>query len=181
MNERLSPELLAFDTQLVEDSTRLLASAEARAKAVGSWIGDVLQLEVDRVRFMLCEYLRTRLRKIQKFPFWTLSDRDTSERLSESELVFAGEYVDLVAEHLDHSFLSQVPERHRVLGDDLSVMINAPRLDSHIFIKVLQDIGPFQDVTLPESGPILLVQDDQILMRYRAIQGLLRQNRVQLL
>ena len=51
------------------------------------------QMEIDRVKYLLASYLRTRLRKLEKYAFHVLSNQALHRRMSPHEFAFVNECV----------------------------------------------------------------------------------------
>lgn len=69
-NEKAAPELLEFQADVVRD---LAATLDAQAKSLaepdarrGPFVQGLYQLDVDRVKFIVAAYLRTRLGKVRR-------------------------------------------------------------------------------------------------------------------
>jgi len=75
------------------------------------------QMEIDRVKYLLASYLRTRLRKLERFAFHVLRDKSCYDRLSPAEFKFVRE---CVAQSLSGavSSLLCVPTGHSALVSD---------------------------------------------------------------
>ena len=74
------------------------------------------QMEIDRVKYLLASYLRTRLRKIEKFVFHILGSEEEFSKLSSNEVAFASKYMEAVERHLKESCLDQIPDKFRGLS-----------------------------------------------------------------
>ena len=85
--EKAAPDILQYETRLI---TNLLEQIELQDMAVNRKPQDVqdqftagmYQLELERVKYMVQLYLRTRLLKIQKFLFYLLDDEEQTQLLS---------------------------------------------------------------------------------------------------
>jgi GINS complex subunit 4 len=75
-------------------------------------------MEIDRLQYMVSSYLRTRLRKIEKFALHLLSDAVLSQRLSQKELNFAKQYVVLFETHVNDLALGKFAEEHRSITSE---------------------------------------------------------------
>lgn len=175
VNERASPEILSYDYATVSEAQRVIKTQQDcidqadidtvdREESSMKLVRDLMQLDVDRLQFILTSYLRTRLLKIEQHVMYILLHQDYVERLSEHEAKFASNYVDLLAEHFHTSLLDLIPERFRELDDDsdeakmsipnyyccilkylnLLYLVPAPNKESFVFIKVLEDVGEFR-------------------------------------
>lgn len=100
INEKFAPEILPHKSEIVdcllgqisymEDNLQNLTSKDFRKSAH--------QLEIDRLRFLITNYMRTRLEKIEKFVLNILKeeqlriDQGDDLYLTEQELKFAKDY-----------------------------------------------------------------------------------------
>lgn len=118
-NEKAAPELLEYQQEVVEEVKHALAKQEeviatirgsARGRALQHM---VLQMDFDRVRYLLLEYLRVRLRKIQSVGLYLITTQELHSRMSQAELSFCRAFVDLDAEHMQRLFLDRVPKSFR--------------------------------------------------------------------
>src|SRR3989338_3644955 len=69
------------------------------------------ELQLDRIRFLLASYLRSRLLKIEKYAEYISNNDEILERLSEREQKFAKEYSELERNHLNTMFLNGLPDQ----------------------------------------------------------------------
>jgi GINS complex subunit 4 len=100
------------------------------------------------------------------------------DRLSVKEREYAHAYCDLLGEHLHNAFLAQLPESLQSLADQN--MVVRPNIDQHVFIRVTSHVGDFQ---LDDAGveAVSLELGDTYVVRYRTVQQLLREKRVELI
>ena len=93
-NEKMAPELLPFQFELVESLLRLVSSREQmieqkrQVDADDRFNVNVNKMELERVKFVIKSYFRFRLAKIERHLVY-LIEKDRSELLSESEKIFA--------------------------------------------------------------------------------------------
>jgi GINS complex subunit 4 len=96
-NERLAPELLPFQFRLIDSISKQLGGQEKKIStqansgqitADDKFYLNIRRMEVERVKFALKSYLRTRLAKIEKHLLYII-EKDCSELLSEAEMQFA--------------------------------------------------------------------------------------------
>jgi len=198
VNEKCAPEILPFEFDLVQrvvaavDSREsVVASARASASTGPSSAADdlqthVFQSELNRVRFLLRAYYRTRLFKIENHAVWTLKEPAVLARLSTLEKEYATNYANVVEEHFG-SVLGQMPEGYGSMLQQIEEqdaawdMVPEPNLDKHVFCLVKQDRG---DVMLDPDDPentMDLERNDIIMIRYRLIKTLLEENAVDLM
>ena len=91
-NEKLSPVLLPYEEKIIADLTVQIETKEKESLNMEKELRDMVELDNERVKFMIKDYLRIRLAKIEKFMFYILKN-DLSNLLSQNEIKFI---VDLV-------------------------------------------------------------------------------------
>ena len=178
-NERCAPELLPHRDDLVQHVLRLCEAQQEAVAAMGE--GETLkrgmyETELDRLKFMLVGYLRTRLRKIGTLAIHLGSEQANPEAiqcLSEQEKVFASGYTKLCQEHVDRCVwdlvdTSRLPEQLKHITA-VKAVAAGPKLDAHVFCRVLRDCPPF---TLPEGDQVELFAGEVALLRYEALKPL---------
>ncbi len=77
------------------------------------FLANMFQIELERARYLLRSYLRTRLEKISKFTTLCITDEILKSRLSIEELKFATQLEAITTKHLNESFLQFLPEKFR--------------------------------------------------------------------
>ena len=190
LNERFSPELLPFESELVLRVRQQLLFMQAEIterfrpedsdSAVGS-AESICRMEVLRIRFLLKSYLRCRLEKVEKYPIFYLSQAGLRNLLSGEELNYAEKYVDLLEKHFSEAFLGRLPANFKKLTDSSSEgdMVSAPQLHGYVFLRVVEDIGPFRPDNT-SAVTVDLAAGELYVMRYSSIRGLLLEGRVEL-
>ena len=100
MNEKLCPELLVPMTEEIECMQEQLAIMDRNLNSLSSkdLRRELHQQEVNRIRYVLVSYFRTRLFKIQEFPWFirkveSLRAPETPSKLTAQEHKFLKEYV----------------------------------------------------------------------------------------
>jgi GINS complex subunit 4 len=197
-NEKCAPEILPFEHDLmrrvtesvdVQEST-VAASRAAAGSGTSSATDDltahVYHAELNRIRFLMRAYYRTRLRKIETYAVHCLKEPDVLERLSDLEQRYASDYANIVEEHFS-SVLGQMPEGYesmvqQIIEEDGAFdMVPEPDANAHVFCRVREDRG---DVMLDPDDPentMDLERDDILMIRYRLIKKLLEEEAVDLM
>ncbi len=122
-NEKSSPELLPYEAALIDaPEDGLLPLVEAQQQALAGARRDVYsrglyQLDIDRIKFVLASYLRTRLGKVQRWHrhLQALPVGELARLLSPAEREFLGDYIRAREELLHSAVLGQLPEEERSL------------------------------------------------------------------
>mmetsp|Transcript_30071 Transcript_30071/g.41954 ORF Transcript_30071/g.41954 Transcript_30071/m.41954 type:complete len:228 (-) Transcript_30071:175-858(-) len=190
-NERAAPELLVFEADIVQAAKQALEAhteslVEARDNVQAeddnhnTFQFSLFQMDIDRVTYLLNAYLRTRLKKIEKFVLYILQDQD--DRLSTDEYKFAEGYLNLTEEHFIKSFLQFIPDKFRELTDNdkLVDMVPRPSLQQHVFLRVNTDVPAFP---LTEDGEqeVDLAKGDVFAASYFVFKDLLAEDKIALI
>uniref|UniRef100_A0A3P9LUF1 DNA replication complex GINS protein SLD5 n=1 Tax=Oryzias latipes TaxID=8090 RepID=A0A3P9LUF1_ORYLA len=189
LNEKFSPELQENKSEVVECVMEQLTHMESNLQRVkkGDTKASIHRMEVDRIRFVLASYLRSRLQKIEKF-FPHVLEREKSRAdgepslLSPEEFAFAKEYYDNTEAYLKAVALKRMPPNLQSI--DMLKAVPEPCLDSFVFLRVKEK----QENILiePETDDqreyvVDLEEGSQHLMRYRTIAPLISNGAVKLI
>lgn len=191
VNEKVAPDILEYDEELVDRLQQRLAQQEERVGSLEAhWSVEIERsmylLEAERLKYLLACYLRTRLKKVQKYAMLCLEQArpggegspPTHPCLSRQELTFAQEYFFMMGMHMKDNVLSKMPigyeqlvKQHRNSTEKDTMPM--PDLNHHVFCKVLEDRGT---VELDEEGleTAQFEQGDLYVVRYKPIQDLLK-------
>jgi len=142
-------------------------------------MANIYQMEVDRIKYALTCYLRTRIKKIERHARYISNTPEVHKLLSTKELEYLKGYLQVVDQCLYQGFLERLPQHLRTLADDRSSpsMIEEPNLEQFIFALVTVDVGLFhmdtgEDIDLPLG--------DLIVIRYKAVRQLVLDKKLQL-
>ncbi|KAI8905601.1 hypothetical protein EDD86DRAFT_211879 [Gorgonomyces haynaldii] len=92
---------------------------------VDGFVSIVIQQELERIKYMVRSYLRTRLRKIECYCTFLLLDPAERDKMSDDELRYATKFRDLVSQYHTESFLNELPETLRSLDEpQMSILLN---------------------------------------------------------
>ncbi|XP_029618761.1 DNA replication complex GINS protein SLD5 isoform X1 [Salmo trutta] len=194
LNEKFSPELLENKSERVECVMEQLTHMEANLQRVrkGDMKASVHRMEIDRIRYVLSSYLRSRLQKIEKFFPHVLEkeksrvEGDTSF-LSPEEFAFAKEYLANTETYLKAVALKHMPPNLQtvdMLKAGEAWQVPEPCLDSFVFLRVRarQDNILVEPETDDQREYVVdLDEGSQHLMRYRTIAPLVSSGVVQLI
>ncbi|TDL16299.1 GINS complex, Sld5 component [Rickenella mellea] len=188
-NERHAPEILPSNGELLsrvldqirrqsDDANALRRDANLSEEE--HYMTMLVQTEVERVKFIIRSYIRTRLFKIEQFARHMTNDPEIQARLSQAELTHARRYTALVEKQFTTSVLGHLPDTQRGLDDDVPTlpnMVTEPDKDRPVFIHARQACGPVQ---LPDGSGFEIANDSIHLMRYHTIEQLLARGEVEL-
>ncbi|KAJ2816147.1 GINS complex subunit, partial [Coemansia sp. 'formosensis'] len=147
VNERSSPEILEYEGATIENLMELVDFQTQKMATQQAAIANILKMDVDRVKYLVRSYLRTRLSKIEEHARHYIKDPIYRERLSQNELEYAKGFVELEERHVRRSFLDQLPPHLRGLEDVAAEgleMVSKPDLDAAVFCRVRATVGEFQ-------------------------------------
>ncbi|KAL7798533.1 hypothetical protein V8C37DRAFT_368183 [Trichoderma ceciliae] len=179
--ERSAPELLNWPANGLFE--RVNSKIKSQIEKIEDMTGDmdpktnfaliVIQTELERYKFLVRSYLRTRIAKIDKYTLHYLSTQELRQRLSPTELAYATRHQALLHNHYLSSFLSSFPQRLQNLNDTAGnvSMIDSPDLEAAVFIRLLRDKDIFGkgtdvDTILPGAN------GDILILRWSSAKGL---------
>eukprot|EP00741_Cyanophora_paradoxa_P021361 tig00021350_g20620.t1 len=182
-NETFAPEILDYEADAVK---QLVEKTKANDEFFDEqeeelFYNQLRMMDNDRVKFVVRDYLRVRLKKIQEMFMFILNNPGQRQRLSEPELRFAEGLRKLFEEHCSRSALDRLPPDHRRLEvqNQHENMIPEPNMDQFVTSRVLTDIGSFQ--LSEEHDPTILKKDNVLVAKYSAIKNLLEQYQLRLI
>ncbi|RHZ09442.1 hypothetical protein DYB31_006066 [Aphanomyces astaci] len=228
-NELNAPELLTFQTDLISDMVEQVQNQQSYVDEMSADVATLteersftnklyqvrlhsvlqyhpllvvlitMQMEIDRIKYMLASYLRLRLMKIERHTRHVL--HASMDKLSPGEVDYAHSYKDLYESHCRDLLLSKLPPDHQQL--DEPHMIDHPDLDTFVFCQSNQDIGNVQiddrwdlailtwvilcmmELHVPlicrGSEHVNARKDDRHVLRYRVVSSLVEEGKVKLL
>ncbi|KAH7886612.1 hypothetical protein F5I97DRAFT_1018176 [Phlebopus sp. FC_14] len=189
MNERHAPDILPTEEHLL---SRLLDHIRSQSETVQLLRGDpssseeehfrimLAQTEVERVKFIVRSYLRTRLFKIEKYARYIMTDPEVQQRLSESEVDHARSFARLTDQHFYQSVLQSLPESQQTLDDQppfVPSMITQPDKSRPVFVHARQDCAP---VRLPDGTALEMRKGHISLTPYTVVEQLVARGEVEL-
>ncbi|XP_054276170.1 DNA replication complex GINS protein SLD5-like [Macrosteles quadrilineatus] len=185
LNEKLSPEILPHKIEQVDCMMEQIHHMEENLKKLdkNDFRVGLHKLELDRIRYLITSYLRTRIDKIETYALKILEDestRDPGDRyLSPSEFSFAKEYVTNLNGHFKSLFVG-LPESLQDL-DTNQIMIN-PNLESHVFVKASSNVqGVIVDDGDNREEEVSLEDKSQHILPYKAVSEYVKNGQVQLI
>ena len=170
-DEACAPSLLQSQGELTETLLGQMQEQqgiidEAKSNPDEHFSAVLYQMEIDRLRYGLSRYLRTRLLKIQDDP-----TQDDS-LLSNHEKVFSDRLRELNNQYMDGVLLSALPEDIRSLDNP------TPAADDYVFIRVLEDTG---DVEVGVGEYVSMLKDDVHVLLFRRALPLLSSGKISLM
>lgn len=187
-NEKSAPEILAYDSLLVERVQEQIALMEENLIAYAENLDDMMlsifEMDVNRLMFLLRAYLRIRLSKIERFALHIMRTAELWDRLSPQEQAHAQKFVDALSKHMHDSVLGKLETAYnsmmkQVASSEENDMIVEPQLDTFVCCRSKSAVGSFQ---LDDKGDetVDLMPGDLYILRYRPVRGLLATDRIEL-
>lgn len=179
VRERGTDALLAWEGDVVDS---LFDKLEQQQNLVGTLRSDpdtseeehfklvLVETEMERVKFLVRSYVRSRLYKIEKYSHHIVMTPELHPLLSGAELAHAQRYTDLLHAHFQHSVLDSLPEWLRKMddtyGDGLS-MVSRPNPNIPVLVYCKRDCG---DITLDSGEAASLAKATTHLVKWRLVQ-----------
>lgn len=139
LNEKFSPEILVHQTDMLDLMLGQIAHMEENIKQLNKndFRGITHRMELERIKYIICSYLRCRLAKIETFADFILAEEEQREekRLSEEERRYATMFVKMTKNHFQQMVLKHIP----TLKDDYAQNMSKPNQMSHVFLKANND------------------------------------------
>lgn len=173
-SEIASPSILRYNDVLIPKFIELLKQQQLLLQ----WLKDheianplqalelsLYQMEYDRVAYVVTDYLRLRLRKLERNAMFYLSDADTMALLSPGELDFLQQFANLLERHLTDSVLRHLPDQLADLRKlDSKEMIDEPNEHTFVFAeKLVQGEYPDDDsMARLEVGTVCITRFSQV-------------------
>jgi len=188
-NEKYAPEILPYDGPLIDNLCEItdFANEKIQEDLEGDESQDpneldfvLRRIDLERVKYMLRDYLRIRLWKVTQYPQQYLEPAH-SELLSSAERIFLRNYWDAKSEFLKFRLLGAMPVSKQKLDDkiDLLDMVRRPKLDSHVYVRVVKDVGrvevppTFTQESPTSAEPLDLGEGETWLLRYSVVRRFL--------
>ena len=199
-DEKNAPILLKFKSTEVANFQSLLASREREIEALEnaaneSGDGNEMLLsaigreELNRAKYVLRSYLRTRIKKIQQFPVhvlqqWKEKNPEETDVISGKELAFTEELVKAYEEHaksvLANFPLPEYQSAFMEFGDDknedeeLTMVSHPNEANKMVFIRILEDVGLLKYDDGTDEGDAVDLKKGMILFcKFKQFKGLL--------
>ncbi|GAB5591093.1 DNA replication complex GINS protein SLD5 [Umbelopsis nana] len=101
------------------------------------------QTEMERIKFLIRNYLRTRLYKIEKYTTYILNRPDVRELLSDKEIQYAQSYSDLLEKHYSKSFLGSLPQSQQDVNEKINTLssVSVPDDYSAVIVRAKEELG----------------------------------------
>lgn len=187
LNEKFSPELLQHQSDLVDCMLDQIQQMEENLRKLkkNDFRVVIHRMELDRIRYIITDYLRIRLNKIERFVIHVLeqeSSRNIEDAyLSPPELKFAREYLSHMEEHLRLVALRHMPTN--VKDFDKAKVAVIPNLSSHVFLRAKQSVTGvvIEGDDENREDEVDLGENSQHIMQYKSVANYLKTGTIQLI
>lgn len=184
MNERFAPEILPHQFDLVDCMLQQIAHMEENVKRLDRDDLRVLvhRMEIDRIRYVISSYLRTRLEKIERYAIHILSEeanRGPDETyLTVGELRFAKDYLANMETLFKTVALQHMPPNFQRF--EVNKFAIKPNMQAHVFLRANRRVtGIVLPGTLNEE--IDFEEGSQHIIQYSVVAHLVKSGVVQLI
>lgn len=184
LNEKFAPEILPHKSDLVDCMLQQISHMDENMKRLDR--GDlrlaIHKMELDRIRFVISSYLRTRLEKIERYAILILSEeakRSPEELyLTDGETKFAKEYLTSVETLFRTVALRHMPPNFQEF--QVSNLTVKPNMHAHVFLRANKSVtGIIIPGTVDQE--IYFEAGSQHIIRYNAVADLVKDGSVQLI
>jgi hypothetical protein len=174
--EKVSPEILMYQEALlnkiierIESKQEQLISSATETLEI-QFDNQIYQLDLDRMKYLVANYLRTRLLKIQNMAI-SIVYNGQADMLSSKEYEFLTKFYLLKTNHFKKSFLLNIPEEFRKIEDEQhsKTPITRVNLKKHVIVKAVQDLGTFK-VDEDSDLTVNLMKNDIIVLPYSSVR-----------
>lgn len=145
-NERLAPEILPHRNDMIECMLGQIQHMERNINKLPKTDlrASIHKMELNRIKFIICNYLKTRLDKIEKYCISIVNEEKQrvesgTNYLTPSEYRYAQEYLLNMEVHLKSVVLNHVPGNMQTF--EMNKMAIQPNLNSHIFLKAIDSVN----------------------------------------
>ena len=128
-------------------------------------------MELERIKFTLKSYLRTRLAKVERHLLYIV-EKDQSELLSQAEQMFAFKLYEARKNHFESAFFEKIPRKLNILEEEPvnDRYITKPNAEEFVFIRMLVTIEKFE---YDENITAQLLENNVYFIPYSGIKAFL--------
>ncbi|KTW31145.1 DNA replication protein SLD5 [Pneumocystis jirovecii RU7] len=183
ISERIAPELLPFQGVLLE---RMMERTEMVELKIGKDIKTnfrmvLVQMEIERIKYMIRSYLQTRIYKMDKYALYILQKPELLACLSSLEKEYLKKHQEILTDYYTSAVLKHLPEKLRRLDDTQGgiSMIEKPDMDAAVFCRVINNIE--HDIPVNKNESITLDKGNIYLLKYKLIRSFIFSGDVELI
>ncbi|XP_065333289.1 DNA replication complex GINS protein SLD5 [Cloeon dipterum] len=188
INEKLSPEILPYQGDYVECLMEQIKHMDNNVRKLDKrdLRSGLHALELSRIKYMLTDYLRVRLEKIEKYTYTILeaeSNRSGDDLyLSEGEFQFAKDFFGNTQTALQTIALRHFPRP--LASFDPAKMSVQPPMNSYVFVKAKKEVS---GLIVPTHDPeeqdeeLDLEENSQHILPYSSVAALVKDGTIMLI
>ena len=124
-NEKFTNDILLYKNNLISNAINLVEQTEKELKEnkIEKENSDIIELDIERMKFIIKDYLRIRIMKIEKYLFYILKN-DLSSLLSENEVEFVIKLINMKSVYFNEGLknIHQSANNFRVFNDRFKLM-----------------------------------------------------------
>ena len=198
-NEKLSQTLLPYEENIINESTSLIEEKENEInnKKMDKNVKYYIEIDIQRIKFIIKDYLRIRLMKIEKYLFFLLKNNKI-DILSQNEIKFAAELMDIKAAYFMQGlkkmnslannffqFTDKTKSRVEKMQTISDAMITKPDDNDYVVVQNISnstiDIN-IKDIYADYKGEFLTIYSgEKCLVPYKLIETYLKRKQVKII
>jgi GINS complex subunit 4 len=198
-NEKLSQTLLPYEENIINESTSLIEKKENEInnKKMDKNVKYYIEIDIQRIKFIIKDYLRIRLMKIEKYLFFLLKNNKI-DILSQNEIKFAAELMDIKAAYFMQGlkkmnslannffqFTDKTKSRVEKMQTISDAMITKPDDNDYVVVQNISnstiDIN-IKDIYADYKGEFLTIYSgEKCLVPYKLIETYLKRKQVKII
>ena len=198
-NEKFTNDILLYQNNLISNAINLVEQTEKELKenTIEKENADIIELDIERMKFIIKDYLRIRIMKIEKYLFYILKN-DLSSLLSENEVEFVIKLINMKSVYFNEGLKNihqsannfrVFTDRFKLMKDKISAlndaMIVSPSENEFVIIQSITE----ENITINmkevcDKYPYDFLQiekNDIYILPYNAVKKLIKENKVKLI
>ena len=198
-NEKFSNDILLYQNSLISTAIDLVEKTEKELKdsSIEKENSDIIELDIERMKFLIKDYLRIRIMKIEKYLFYILKN-DLSALLSENEVELVIKLINMKSVYFNEGLKNihqsannfrVFTDRFKLMKDKISAlndaMIVSPSENEFVIIQSITE----ENITINmkevfDKYPYDFLQiekNDIYILPYNAVKKLIKENKVKLI
>jgi len=198
-NEKLSLSLLPYQENIINDVIELIEKKESelKVKKYEKNVRNYIEIDIQRIKFIVKDYLRIRLMKIEKYLFFLLKNNKI-DILSQNEIKFAAELMDVKAAYFIqglkkmnslannfYSFSDKNKSRVAKMGAISDAMITKPAESEFVVVQNISnktiDLNIKELINDYQGEFISIYSGDKCLVPYKLIEPYLMKKQVKII
>lgn len=140
---------------------------------------NMMRLEMERIKYLLKSYLRSRIVKIEKHLFFIV-EKDQANLLSQAEMDYAWTLYESKKDHFNQEFFSKISKKLNMLDstDMPDAMITKPNPKEFVFVRFLISMTKY---TILEHIDIEVKEDKIYFLPFDQVKYLLQRGEAELI